>query len=122
MQGLDPSLQASMLGERGLDIDTLMIELDRVGRCNRFVEIDRVGPWLEAVQPSTQALVQVHHRRIDIVEAGGEPQPWPIKLRSAIRCADRDDPRLVRLRLEQQVTCSHRRYNHPLDVPGDPRL
>ncbi|MCF8005644.1 MAG: hypothetical protein K9L32_15840 [Chromatiaceae bacterium] len=100
-QALDPFIEACRLGEFGLDKHATMVEFDSVGRCNGHFKINPVGSGLEATEVSTQTLMQVHQGRVDVIEAGGKPQPWPIELRNALSGANRDDPRTVGLRLEQ---------------------
>jgi hypothetical protein len=116
-QALNAVVKASRLGKLGLDKHATMVEFDSVGRCDGRFKLDPVGSRLEAIEVSTQALMQVHQGRVDVIEAGDKPQPWTTQLWSAISCANRNDPRTVRLRLQKQITCLHRCYSHPLDAP-----
>lgn len=100
VQPLDTLVEAAALGKLRIDKDTTMVELDSIGGRNGLVEVDGVPSGLQTVEVSAQPLMQVHQCRVDVVEAGREPQSCSINLRGAFRCANRDNPWSLRVRLK----------------------
>jgi len=122
MQRFDARVKRAVRGQFRLDEDSTMVEFNGIGRSDSFLEINPVAAWLQRIEVSAQALMQVHQCCVDVIKASGEPQSQLIEPRHAIPSANRDDPRLIRLRLEQQVTPSHRRRIHIVDSAKYHRL